>query len=292
MKGRFLILLGALIFTDCTINAQSSYSRRDAERDVEKKYEGDRQKGVKAVDERLDKWEETDKAKRATIEPFPTMSMTMSIEYPEKPKNNVSIDYYFRNYDCASVFKMEKGNNMDRVIMNFKEGKSTMLMTDKKGRKTGMVMDLKNFDWAIKNAVDKNNKQLEDGDATLTATDEYKTIEGYKCRKYMYEDQNYKSDMWVSNSVGMDYMKFNKAAYSAFANSKNPNNNAYYKAGMNGVVIQTHMYPKGGRSEEAIMTMKNIKPNYAPEEMFSTAGYEITQMPSMKDLWKSANEEK
>lgn len=59
---------------------------------------------------------------------------------------------------------------------------------------------------------------------------------------------------------------------------------------MNGVVIQTHMYPKGGRSEEAIMTMLNIKADYAPDEMFSTSGYEITVMPSMKDMWKSANE--
>lgn len=274
-----------------SVHAQRNYVRRAIEKDMEKKYEDDRQKGVNAVDERLDKWEESDKAKRASMEPFPTMSMSMSIEYPEKPKNNVTIHYYFKNYSCASIFKMEKeSNGMDRMIMNFKDGKSTLLMTDRKGRKTGMVMELKNFDWAVKSGMEKNNKLLEDGDATITATDEYKTIEGYKCRKYLYEDQNYKSEMWVSNSVGIEHFKFNKAVFSAFANSKNPNNNAYYKAGMNGVVIQTHMYPKGGRSEEAIMTMKNIKADYAPDEMFSTAGYEITVMPSMKDMWKSANE--
>lgn len=291
MKKLLFPFLALFLFVNI-MHAQRSYVKKAVEKDMEKKYGDDQKKGEGAVDERLDKWEETDKAKRAGIEPFPAMSMSMTIEYPGKPKNNMSIDYYFKNYDCASVFKTEKGNNgMDRMIMNFKDGKSTMLMTDKKGKKTGMIMELKNFDWAIKNEVEKSNKMMEDGDATFTATDEYKTIEGYKCRKYIYEDQNNKSDMWICNNVGIDHIKYNRAAYSVFANSKNAGNNAYYKAGTNGVVIQMHMYPKG-RGEEAIMTMKNIKPGVAPEEMFSTAGYEVTQMPSLKDIWKSAKEDK
>lgn len=288
-KNYFLLL--PFLMMQNLLMAQNAPVRSTVEKEMENKYEGDRQKGVKAVDERLDTWEASDKAKRANIEAFPTMSMSMSIEYPEKPKNNVTLEYYFKNYECASVFKMERGNGgMDRSIMNFKEGKSTMLMTDKKGRKTGMIMDLKSFDWAVKSAVDKSNKQLEDGDATITATDEYKTIEGYKCRKYIFEDQNNKSEMWICTDIGIEHVKFNKAFLSAFSNAKNMNNNAFYKAGMHGVVIQTHIYPKGGRSDEAIMTMKNIKVGYAPDEMFSTAGYELTAMPSMKDIWKSANE--
>jgi hypothetical protein len=219
------------------------------------------------------------------------MSMSMSIEYPEKPKNNVTVDYYFKNYDCAAIFTTQKNNGgMDRMIMNFKEGKTTMLSTDRKGRKTGMVMEMKNYDWAVRNAVDKNNKMVENGDASITPTDEYKTIEGYKCRKFLYEDQNNKIDMWVCKDVGMDYLKFNRAASSAFSNSKTPASDAYRKAGIDGVVIQTHIYAKGGRNEEAIMTTKNIKPGNAPDEMFSTAGYEVTKMPSLKDMWKSANE--
>lgn len=292
MKLRLFVLM-ILTLNAGLLSAQSPYGRREAEKDIEKKFEDDRQKGVNAVDERLDKWEETDKAKRAQIEAFPTMSMSMSIEYPEKPKNNVNIEYYFKNYDCAAIFKTQKENNgMDRMIMNFKQGNSTILMTDKKGRKTGMVMEMKNYDWAVKNAVNKNNKMMADGDATITPTDEYKTIEGYKCRKFLYEDQNNKMNMWVSKEVGMDYIKFNKAAASAFANSKNVNSDAYRQAGIDGVVVQTHIFPKGGRQEEAIITMKNIRAGVAPDEMFSTAGYEISKMPSMKEIWKSANEEK
>lgn len=292
MKSTLVGLVLILVISNYT-SAQNTYGRREAEKDVEKKYEGDRQKGVNAVDERLDKWEENDKVKRAKIEPFPAMSMSMTIEYPEKPKNNMTVDYYFKNYECAAIFTSQKTNgSMDRMIMNFKDGKSTMLMTDKKGRKTGMVMEMKNYDWAIKNAVDKNNKKVENGDASITATDEYKTIEGYKCRKYLFEDQNNKMDLWVCKDVGMDYLKFNRAAGSAFSNSKTPGGDAYRKAGIDGVVIQTHIYPKGGRNEEAIMTTKNIKTGNIPEEMFSTAGYEVTTMPSLKDMWKSANEEK
>ncbi|MBK6329907.1 MAG: DUF4412 domain-containing protein [Bacteroidetes bacterium] len=291
MKQLLLIVFFSILCGNIAM-AQRYYIRKAIEKDMEKKHAADKQKGEDAVDERLDTWEANDKASREKISPFPTMSMSMVIEYPEKPKNNVTLDYYFKNYECASVFKMQKENSgIDRMIMNFKAGTSTMLMTDRKGKKTGMTMELKNYDWVAKNAVNKSNKMLEDGDATITPTDEYKTIEGYKCRKYLYEDQNYKSDMWVSNQVGMDYMQFNQAAYSAFANAKNQNNNAYYKAGIHGVVIQHHMYPKGGRSEEAIMTLKNIKSGYAPDEMFSSAGYEVTKMPSMKELWKASQDD-
>ena len=290
MKNIILFLL--FLSSGYSTVAQRYYVRKAIEKNYEKKYNEDKTKGENEVDKSLDKWDESDKKKRSEIEPFPTMSMTMQIEYPNKPKNNMTMEYYFKNYECASIFKNEdKNNSMDKTIMNFKEGKSTILMTDKKGKKTGMQMELKNFDWAIKNSLEKNNKMLEDGDITIKPTDEYKTIEGYKCRKYLYEDLNNTADMWICNSIGFDYLKYNNAVFSVFGANKSEHNNAYYKAGINGVVIQNHMMPKGGRGNETILTMKNIRANYAPDEMFSTAGYEITKMPSMRDLWNSAKEE-
>ncbi len=287
----FVCTLGLLSASG--IFAQSGYGRNEAEKDIEKKYEADRQKGVGAVYERLDQWDANDKAKRANIEPFPNMSMQMQIEYPEKPKNNILIDYYFKNFDCAAIFKSakESSTTLDRTIMNFKEGNSTMLMTDKKGRKTGMVMEMKNFDWAVKATVNKSSRDLTNGDAHITATEEYQTIEGYRCRKYLFEDQENKMDLWVSKDVGIDYQKYNRAAGSAFLQSKTPALDVYRQAGLDGVTIQTHIFPKSGRGSEAILTVKNIKAGGVSDEMFSTAGYEVTKLPSLKDIWKSANDQ-
>ena len=144
---------------------------------------------------------------------------------------------------------------------------------------------------AAKAAVKKDQAMLEKGEAEIKATDEYKTIEGYKCRKYIYENDKYISELWVTNDNKLDYVKMNNALFNVFANSKDPNQNAYYKAGMKGFTIQTHMMPKDKRMQECIMTMKDIKLGSVPAEMFSTAGYEITDMPSIRNMWDSFKEE-
>lgn len=283
---KILFTLG-ICFSTLAMYAQVT-DQEIAEREIKRKYEQDRQQGVRAVDQQLDKLDSTDAAKRAGIQPFPTMSMTMQMEFPGKPKNNMSIDYFYKNYDCASVFHREKPMGMDRNIINFKEGTTTMLMTDKKGKKTGMVMDIKGMARAMNKQMEKSAKSLDNGDASLTPTEEYKTIEGYKCRKFLYEDSDYKSEMWLCNKLDMDYNQLNRAFTSLFSVSPSPGQNAYQKAGLNGAVIQMHMMPKDNKMEESVITMKNIKAGNVPEEMFSTAGYEITKMPTMRDVWNNA----
>lgn len=291
MKYIFLCVIGSIIF--CNSYSQEYYIRKSIEKKYEKKYEGDRQKGEKAVDERLDAWDEKDKESRSKITPFPTMSLSIEMNYPEKPKNNGTIDYYYKNYDCASVMKFEKQQNgMDRTIMNFKDGKMIMLMTDKKGRKTGMQMELKSVDWVTKAAVAKSEKDLANGDASFTATNEYKTIEGYKCRKYLHETESYTSEIWMTNDSKIDVAHYNQSMYRVFYNSKNPSTNAFQQAGMSGMIIQHHMFPKDKRMEECIMTFKNIKMGNVPNEIFSTEGYEITAMPSIRDMWNNAKDER
>lgn len=287
------ILVFTIVLFSVSANAQHNEVQRAIEKDMERKYSGEREKGTKAIDESLDKWDEADKKVRANIEPFPTMSMTIDMQFPERPKNDMQIDYYFKQYECATVMHLQKENSgIDRTIMNFKEGKSIMLMTDKKGRKSGMQMELKTFDWAIRYGVNKSDKMLEDGDATFVETNEYKTIEGYKCRKYLYEDMNSKSEIWITQEMPIDYVQYNRAFYSAFSSGKQAQQNSMYKSGKYGAMIQMHSYPKNGRTDESIITIKNIKPKHAPEEMFSTAGYDITQMPSIRDMWNDAKNQR
>ena len=252
-------------------------------------YSKDRAKGEKAVDERLNAMDESDRRLKATIQQFPAMSLTIVMDYPDKPASNMTIQYYFKGYECASVMNFEKNRNssIDRMIMNFKEGKSLILSTDRKGRKTGMKMDMKGINMIAKSAVSKENDNLNKGKSSLRSTDEIKMIEGYKCRKYIHEGEKYTSEIWVTEDAKLDHVKLNKALAQAFANTSGPSQNAYVEAGIKGLAIQTHMSPKDGRSQECTMTMKNIKPGVAPAEMFSTQGYEVTEMPSMKNMWDS-----
>ncbi len=293
-----ILLIHVLLLCAITGFTQRGYVHKALKNDIEKKqeatHEDERVKGEKAVDERLDAWDESDKKSREKIQAFPTMSLTMVMEFPEKPKSNMSITYYYKEYNCASVMKFENtthGSSMDRTIMNFKEGKSTMLMTDKKGRKTGMRMELKTIDWVAKVAIKKDNAQLANGEASLKTTNEYKIIEGYKCRKYIHETEKYTTELWVTTESKIDYMQLNRALYHVFAGT-GQNQNAYFDAGMKGIAIQTHLIPKDGHSQECIMTMEDINAGYAPAEMFSTDGYDVKDMPTIRNVWDGYKEDK
>lgn len=287
------IQIGLFVFLFAGANAQEYYIRKGIEKKYEKKYEADRQKGEKAVNERLDAWDEKDKQNRAGIKPFQTMSMSLEMEFPDKPKNNGIIDYYFQGYECASVMNFQqKSQGIDRTIMNFKEGKSLMLMTDKKGRKTGMEMEMKSMDWAVKGAIQKSERDMANGDAEWKATDEYETIEGYKCRKYIYEDYKSRSEIFITQDIKMDFAHYNQSMYQIFASSKNGNQSVFGQAGTHGMMIRTITTSKNGSGDKSILTVKRIKMGSVPSEMFSTQGYEITKMPSIRDMWNSSKEER
>jgi hypothetical protein len=154
-----------------------------------------------------------------------------------------------------------------------------------------MEMNLKSFDWeesVTEEVVDAANSQES---LKIKTTNEYKTIEGYKCRKYIYESEDAVSILWITKDINMNYLDYNQAMYQAFSNSKSTQGNAFEQAGMNGMLIQNHMIPKQNKQDECIMTFKNIKLGSVPDAMFSTAGYEVMKMPSFQDMMNNASED-
>lgn len=280
-----LAIIGMLAVSN--VKAQEREIRRAVERDQAAKHEGQRQKGIQAVDERLDKLDEKDAEFRAGVKPFPTCSYTIDMNFPDKPKNNMVIKYAFKQYDCASEFEDKEGRGETRTITNFKEGKTLVLTTDKKGRKTGMEMDMKMMNGMIRGYAEKESKKIDDGRTSVTATDEYKTIEGYKCRKYRMTNDDFDADLWITQDktpIGAKEMSF--AMANAIGGTKSNLGVSYYNKIQGGVCIQIHSYPKSKRDEEVILTYKNFSAT-VPTEMFSTAGYEIQKMPSLRDMWDS-----
>lgn len=296
MSQKSITIFFIAFFASFTMLAQRSYIRSKVRQDVENKikdnYEDDRQKGVKAVDESLDRMDAKDAEFRAGVKPFPTLSYKITIEYPTKPKNNGVIKYYFKNYDCAAdMSEMNTKSGEMRVITNFKKGKSITLMTDKKGKKTGMEMDMKMLTSMAQNSANRERDQSDYSTYKLEETNEYKTINGYKCRKYIMNQDRYTIEIWVTNDKmpagGKD---FSFAMANAFG-GKNTMNTSYYANIKGGVCIQTHMIPKDSKSEEMIMTYSDFSSNVS-ESVFSTEGYEIQSMPSMRDLWNTARDER
>lgn len=296
MKPRFLFLFSMVLLIQSQTWSQRGVIRRQVEKDVERKledkYSDDRQKGEKAVDERLDRMDELDAEFRAGVKPFPTLSYKMSVEYPEKPKNNTEMYFAFKQFDCAMRMEAKPDSKEEtRIITNFKSGKAVTLTTDRKGRKTGMEMDMKLMTSMARGSANKENELIEEGKVEIKVTDEYKTINGYKCRKYIYEHPQYTAFIWVTNDrLPVNARDFSFAMANAMNGSKGAPNTACYQKLKGGVCIQTHIIPKQSRMEETIMTYTDFS-NSAPEAMFTTAGYEIQQMPSMRDMWNNYKEE-
>jgi GLPGLI family protein len=144
---------------------------------------------------------------KAPSSPFPTMSVKIEMVFPANAKANATMEYYYKGFECASLMSFAQDESgLNRMIMNFKEGKMMMLMQDKKGKKTGMEMNLKSFDWeesVTEEVVDAANSQES---LKIKTTNEYKTIEGYKCRKYIYESEDAVSILWITKDINMNYL--------------------------------------------------------------------------------------
>lgn len=292
-----VIIFSMVVLVGFSSSAQRSAVRREIQRDQElkqeQKYSEERKKGEKAVDERLDRMDQLDAEYRAGVKPFPTMSYKVTIEYPDKPKNNTEMHYYFKQFDCVMLMPQKEGKSEEmRVITNFKSGKATTLTTDKKGRKTGMVMDLKMMTSMDRGVANKENQMLEDGRSEIRMTDEYKTINGYKCRKYIYDHPKYTAEMWVTqDKLPVNASDFTFGMANAMSGSQQSINTSYYSKIKGGVCIQTHLIPKDRHMQESIMTYSEFSAQ-APDQMFSTAGYELQEMPSLRDVWNNYKEEK
>jgi len=277
-----LILVGLLVLAQQSFSQEKSLLNR-----LENKYKEQLTPTKKPVGKNT-----KSSAWKAPSSPFPTMSVKIEMVFPANAKANASMEYYYKGFECASLMSFTQDESgMNRMIMNFKDGKMTMLMQDKKGKKTGMEMNLKSFDWeesVTEEVVDAANSQE---NFKIKTTNEYKTIEGYKCRKYIYESEDAISNLWITKDINMNYLDYNQAMYQAFSNSKSRQGNAFEQAGMNGMLIQNHIIPKTNKQDECIMTFKNIKLGSVPDAMFSTAGYEVMKMPSLQDMMNNTSED-
>lgn len=116
--------------------------------------------------------------------------------------------------------------------------------------KTAMKMPLINMKKMIEKGAQHEAADVDAG-VSWSATDEYQTINGYRCRKFVYtrtEDENStKMDAWVSNEVklnlGDNYL------LGARLNTYRFPTNETYKEMSNGFIVRSVFYNKKGLPE-------------------------------------------
>ncbi len=176
-------------------------------------------------------------------------------------------------YEFVSGDYGEKGKGI--FIMDFKN-KAMIILSDDKGKKTGIVtgMDLnldQNWEEAYEDLDEEEVKNI-NMNPYLKKTGRTKTISGYKCVEYKYDnpDDHVESNFWVSKDADFKTRDYMSAIFKSAA----------YSRGMPwGFIMETKTLNTETK-ERSVMKVTELDDN--ANKKFSLSGYQVTNLGSIK----------
>lgn len=154
-----------------------------------------------------------------------------------------------------------------RLVFDLKEKMNYTLMTDKKGKRTGIKMK------AMRITVSDVDDKDDDTPTQVVRTNETKTIEGHNCRKYTYKNDDGHGEAWIAEDI-----KFN--AFEAMGNMVGARADNWQKAPYQGMVLESTWYSTNDK-EKVEMYTRNLVVGKVDAALFSTAGYEMQDMTNL-----------
>jgi hypothetical protein len=192
-----------------------------------------------------------------------------------------SAHYYFSKWKTAMESNLDNNSGQMRMIFDLQNRKTTMLTTDKKGHKSGIIMKMPKFSYKS-DKLDNKVEQMIDG-TTYRKTGEKKEIEGYLCEKWIMTNEYGETEAWITDQIDFNLANvFGFFSISAgMPGSKSPKYKQFES--MRGFSLETiHTSTKG---EKTIVTVTNIKIGDVGNAPFSTEGYEVQDMSSLGDMF-------
>ncbi|MEM6344273.1 MAG: DUF4412 domain-containing protein [Bacteroidota bacterium] len=157
------------------------------------------------------------------------------------------------------------------MIINIKDNTMTTKM-ESDGKPTAVTMKRPRFKTTVES-------KYEETEATITPTNDYETINGYRCRKYLVETPDGKGEYWITTDLDMDYFtlmqSMNVMATQKKGDQSTQAANIY---GINGFPMRTIFINNDG--EEIFMETQYIKPGHVDEKVFDLSGYELMDLSS------------
>lgn len=139
-------------------------------------------------------------------EPFTNpVSFSLRMEMSEEKRNgkveNINMNMAATTDQFAFRIEDEEAKEVNRMILNTDDGYTTIVSTDKKGAKSAVRMRLPNLKQVTAEAVEETIENI-----TIEETDEWETIEGFKCRKYIVTDEanGVTTESWVTQEAGLN----------------------------------------------------------------------------------------
>ncbi|MBB4080368.1 hypothetical protein GGR28_003002 [Lewinella aquimaris] len=102
----------------------------------------------------------------------------------------------------AMIVMDDEQGAVSQMIYNTEDDKTTMITTDKKGRKQGFRMRMPKIGKTVAEKAEEMSEYI-----TFTRTGERKTIDGYDCEKIIVTDSkhNTTTESWVTQDIDLSY---------------------------------------------------------------------------------------
>jgi hypothetical protein len=244
--GAFSLLL-LLCMAPLLNYAQRSAVKRGIEKSMEKKYDPQRQKGKEEINkvtyENDKRYKDPNNKVQATIT-FENKDFNKKGEVKTTTRDKI---VFGKTGECMVMH--EGGKDEMWWIYNYADKANYMVSLRDK---SAMKMPLINMKKMIEKGAQKEAERVDNNDkASWKATEERQTINGFKCRKfvYTYPDNRHFStmDAWISSDVKFDlsdnYMFGARLSSYKFPDNKNSGDMP------NGFMVRSVLYNKKGNPE-------------------------------------------
>lgn len=222
-----------------------------------------------------------------------SMSMEMqSTDSTGKKSDKILYTTYFDKNSKSFAMEFEgkdkETGNKQKSLMIFDYTNWAMLMLGEKegGQLSGIAMQMQK-DSAIEaqqknpQQTEQTKKDLENYNMYYKATGRTKTIAGYKCKEYIYENTEGRAEIWATNDILFDY----SSAYGQMGAQTLATGGTTY--GM-GTALEWHFIDKN--TSRSDMTVIDIKPSN-PKSL-DISGYQIIGMGGQKGQQQGKEKEK
>ena len=165
-----------------------------------------------------------------------------------------------------------------KIIFNNEDATMTTLIFDKKkNQKTGIKMKMPKITVTNSETIQTKGQNVPTK-YTFTETNETKDIDGYTCKKYIYEDDKATTTSWVTQEI-----KGNMGGIMNLVSIKNKGKNqdiSNQLSKMQGFMLESSSINKIS-GEITTIKIKNIHLNTPEEKVFSTEGYQVQDLSNM-----------
>lgn len=186
--------------------------------------------------------------------------------------NKGNIKYAFSGYQAALVptFSNMKDITVLRSVMDMREKETTMLTTDAKGKKSGLLMSMPKP--VIKSTPDSSKKEKA---PIITKTGKTKKIGDFKCEQMniLFADSTIVS-AWISTEINIDFSELINLANIGFK-GKSPFKLARLTEVKGSILEAVFTYKDGETMKTSISSINKEKP--APA-LFSDEGYKVNDV--------------